>query len=193
MTSDPYEPLLELARRVLENRLLGTDHDLSVYHREAFQRIGGVFITLTKAGKLRGCIGRIESDETLYQNVIDLVQAAAFDDHRFSKVTADELPEIRIEISLLSAPKAVNGASTVEKVMKIRPAVDGVVIEAEGKRATFLPQVWESIPVREGFFGELCRKAGLDPDYWQHHEMNISAYQAEKYQEKPLKRSIRRR
>jgi len=176
--------LTTLARQVLENRLHRDGHELQQYDTEAFSRKGGVFVTLTKQGELRGCIGRIESDDTLFRNVTELAPAAAFDDHRFSPLSAAELAEIEIEISLLSPPRRLEGASTVEKVRQIRPRKDGVVLSAKGKRATFLPQVWESLPVREDFISDLCRKAGLPRNYWKENDMEVAVYQVEKIKER---------
>lgn len=176
--------LLELARKTLENELLGRANDLEIYNIEPLRQPNGVFVTLLKKGNLRGCIGRIESELSLYQNVIELTQASAFNDHRFSPLKASELDDIVIEISVLSIPESVEGDSTVEKVMKIRPKKDGVVLSAAGRRATFLPQVWESIPIREDFISDLCRKAGLSRDYWKYNPVALSTYQVEHFQEK---------
>ncbi|MFH2129314.1 MAG: AmmeMemoRadiSam system protein A [bacterium] len=175
--------LLLLARKVLEQELLGINGNLEQYNIEPFQQKNGVFVTLLKNGNLRGCIGRIEADLPLYKNIIDLSKAAAFNDHRFEKLTAGELEEIMIEISILSVPKAVEGISSFEKIMKIKPKKDGVVLSADGRKATFLPQVWESIPVREDFVSDLCRKAGLSRDYWKRNPINLSTYQVEFFKE----------
>jgi AmmeMemoRadiSam system protein A len=175
--------LLSLARMVLENELYDSHHNLESCNIDAFQQENGVFVTLLKKGNLRGCIGRIESDLPLYQNVVELSKAAAFNDHRFDRLTAKELEEITIEISILSIPKRVEGISSFEKIMKIRPKKDGVVLAAEGKRATFLPQVWDSLAVREDFISDLCRKAGLNKDYWIENQIEISTYQVEFFKE----------
>lgn len=175
--------LLALARKVLENELLNSRNDLEIYETEPFQQQNGVFVTLLIKGNLRGCIGRIESHLPLYQNVIDLSKAAAFEDHRFNRLTSKELNEIVIEISLLTVPKEVGGISSFDKMMKIRPKKDGVVLSAKGKHATFLPQVWDSIPIREDFISNLCQKAGLSKDYWKNNLINLSTYQVEHFQE----------
>ncbi len=175
--------LLALARKVLENEFFKGRNDLDIYDIELFQQQNGVFVTLLKKGNLRGCIGRIESELSLYQNVIDLSKAAAFDDHRFDKLSSKELKDIVIEISLLTIPKEVEGISSFDKIMKIRPKKDGVVLTANGKRATFLPQVWDSIPIREDFISDLCRKAGLSKHFWKENLINLSTYQVEYFKE----------
>jgi len=175
--------LLSLARKVTENELLSAGHDLSVYQVEPFQKRNGVFVTLLKNGQLRGCIGRIETGETLYRNVIELARSAAFEDHRFDQLTDRELDMLQIEISILTEPREVAGASSVEKVMKVRPGKDGVVLSANGRRATFLPQVWDTLPIREDFISDLCRKAGLPRDYWKKNPITLSTYQVEHFKE----------
>ncbi|MCP4756926.1 MAG: AmmeMemoRadiSam system protein A [Proteobacteria bacterium] len=177
------EKLLSLARGALENELYGSGHDLKVYDSPEFKVKRGVFVTLTKNNDLRGCIGRIEPNTSIYRNVSDLSLAAAFEDHRFSKLKAADLDKIQIEISILSQPEEVEGATSYEKVSKIRPKKDGVVLCADGRNATFLPQVWDSLPIREDFIGDLCRKAGLSRDYWEKNEVKISVYQVDHFEE----------
>ena len=175
--------LLALARVVLENKLLHRRHDLKAYRCAAFESKRGLFVTLTLRGKLRGCIGQIEPDDTIYNHTIQLAQSAAFKDHRFAPLTAKELQRVSIEISLLTKPQELIGSDIREKIDKIRPHIDGVILESEHRRSTFLPQVWESIATQEEFVGALCCKAGLSQDYWQNQEVELSVYQVEHFQE----------
>jgi AmmeMemoRadiSam system protein A len=177
------ERILQLSRRVLENELYHSNHDLSQFALPEFQKKGGLFVSIHIKENLRGCIGRLEARNSLYQNVIDLSKAAAFEDHRFKNLTSEELAQIKIEISVLSEPVFLEGVTSVEKVMKIRPGIDGVIIASGHNNATFLPQVWESVPIREDFVSELCRKAGLVPDYWMNYDLDISVYQVEHFEE----------
>ncbi len=183
MEQEIKKKILELSRSVLENELYHSKHDLSKFDIPELEEERGLFVTLHIKSKLRGCIGRLEAHNSIYQNIIDLSKAAAFEDHRFKNLTAKELDKIKIEISLLSRPKPVEGASTVEKVMKIKPKKDGVIISTGHCNATFLPQVWESLPIREDFMGDLCRKAGLSHDYWEQNDLEISTYQVEHFEE----------
>lgn len=175
--------MLKLSRQVLENELYHSNHDLSLLESPELSEKAGIFVSLHIKEKLRGCIGRLEAHNSIYRNVIDLSKAAAFEDHRFKNLTAKELEKVKIEISILSKPAKVEGQTTVEKVMKIRPKKDGVIISNGHNNATFLPQVWESVPIREDFISDLCRKAGLTPDYWKYHELDISVYQVEHFEE----------
>ena len=175
--------LLKLARHVLENKLLSKEHDIKKYEIPEFGENRGLFVTLMKNGNLRGCIGRIDPTNTIYQHVIQLSKSAAFEDHRFQPVQVKELSQIIIEISLLSVPQVIEGKDNAEKVSQIRPYVDGVILQSGSHRSTFLPQVWDSLSDRDKFMGELCRKAGLAYDYWQQETIELSCYQVEHFQE----------
>ena len=177
------DKLLSLARAVLENKLLDSGNDLSIYQESDFEVPRGLFVTLEKSGALRGCIGRIEPGGTIYDNVIELAESAAFHDGRFKPLTAKELSQTTIEISLLTLPEEVEGVTSWEKIIQLRPNIDGVIIRANNRNATFLPQVWESLTSHERFISELCRKAGLSKEYWKANEMEILRYQAEHFQE----------
>ena len=165
--------LLNLARDVLENKLLSKEHDFRKYKIPEFEENRGLFVTLMKKENLRGCIGRIEPANTIYKHVIQLAKSAAFED----------LSRIIIEISLLSVPQIIEGKDNNEKISKIRPFVDGVILKSGPHRSTFLPQVWDSLTDRDKFIGELCRKAGLPYDYWQQEPIEFSCYQVEHFQE----------
>lgn len=175
--------LLSLARKTLENEFNHSKHQLDKNNIPELQDVRGLFVTLMLKGNLRGCIGRIEAHHSLYQNTIDLSKSAAFEDHRFEPLTAKELSKVIIEISILSEPREIEGLTSYEKILKIKPKKDGVILSAEGKNATFLPQVWDSIPIREDFISDLCRKANLPRNYWQSNDMKISVYQVEHFHE----------
>ena len=90
--------------------------------------------------------------------------AAAFRDPRFSALTGEEWPRCRAEVSLLSAPKRLCFGDEEELLAQISAGEDGLILEAEGRRGTFLPQVWQSLPEKTAFLKELLRKAGLPAD-----------------------------
>jgi hypothetical protein len=153
--------LLAIARAAIESRLFGTASSVDApWLRQA----GATFITLTKEGALRGCIGSLQPSRPLGADVAENAIAAAFRDPRFPPVTAQEWPGVRVEVSLLSAPKPLRFADEADLLAQLRPREDGVILEADGRRATYLPQVWESIPDKRGFMRELARKAGLADD-----------------------------
>ena len=127
---------------------------------EALQQAGSSFVTLTYNGKLRGCIGHTEAQYPLAEDVAQNA-AAASRDLRFSPVTAKELFEIRLEVTILNTFNQLNFANYSELTGKLRPGKDGVMIVAGVKRALLLPQVWHRIPDTNQFLGILAKKAGI--------------------------------
>lgn len=175
--------MLSLARKVLENELQDARHDLEEFNTEELQEKRGLFVTLHLEGNLRGCIGRLEAQTSVFTNIVELSKAAAFEDHRFKNLSREELPEIKIEISLLTIPKSVEGVSSYDKMLKIKPKKDGVILSKGYQNATFLPQVWEQLPLREDFIDALCKKAGFPENYWQENDLNFSVYRVEHFEE----------
>jgi AmmeMemoRadiSam system protein B/AmmeMemoRadiSam system protein A len=125
------------------------------------EQAGATFVTLLRAGALRGCIGSLEAVRPIGADVADNALGAAFRDPRFPALTRDEWPLCSVEVSLLSAPKPIQFADEDHLLALIRAGEDGLILEAAGRRATFLPQVWESIADSRQFLDELMRKAGI--------------------------------
>jgi MEMO1 family protein len=124
------------------------------------------FITLKKDGALRGCIGSITARRPLISDVVENAYAAAFKDHRFPPLQEDELRSLTLSISLLGKPQAMSFENEADFVTQIRPGTDGLIIEDQGLRAVFLPQVWEDLPTTPQFLAHLKQKAGLPPTHW---------------------------
>ena len=122
---------------------------------------GAPFVALTREGRLRGCIGSLEPARALGTDVAENALGAAFRDPRFPALARDEWPLCRVEVSLLSAPKPIRFADEGDLLEQIRAGEDGIILEHEGRRATYLPQVWESLPDKRRFLEELKRKAGI--------------------------------
>lgn len=127
---------------------------------------GASFVTLKKAGQLRGCIGSLQAQRPLAEDIVHNAYAAAFLDHRFPPLSVTELAEIEIHISILSPPEPLEFDSEDDLLDKIRPAIDGLILEDEAHKATFLPSVWESLTEPADFLRQLKQKAGLAADYW---------------------------
>lgn len=127
---------------------------------------GATFVTLTKAGQLRGCIGTIEPYRSIADDVASNARAAAFRDPRFTPLTAAELPNVRIEVSVLSAPERIPSATEQEVLAAAQPGKDGLILSWRGHHGVFLPQVWEKLPEPREFFDQLKRKAGLPTSFW---------------------------
>lgn len=124
------------------------------------------FVTLHRHGELRGCIGSLEAHRPLAEDVAGNARAAAFMDPRFPPVARDELPELELEISVLSPLAPLGVASEAELLAALRPGVDGLVLVDGARRATFLPAVWRQLPEPRQFLAHLKHKAGLPADHW---------------------------
>src|SRR2546425_8335197 len=122
---------------------------------------GATFVTLLRAGALRGCIGSLEAARPIGADVADNALGAAFRDPRFPALTRDEWAVCSVEGSLLSAAKPMQFADEDHRRALVLAADDGLILEADGRRATFLPQVWESIADTRQFLDDLMRKAGI--------------------------------
>jgi AmmeMemoRadiSam system protein A len=143
---------------------------------------GAVFVTLTRHGLLRGCIGSLEAHRPLWQDVEANARAAAFDDPRFAPMTSAEWPATRVEVSILSPARPMDFSDEADALAQLRPGIDGVILEHGWHRATFLPQVWEQLPDPREFMAHLKSKAGLAPNFWA-DGIRLSRYSVEKFKE----------
>jgi AmmeMemoRadiSam system protein A len=148
----------------------------------ALQRPGATFVTLVCSDELRGCIGSLKATRSLGQDVRENALAAAFRDPRFPPLTAAEFPALSIEVSLLSEPERVALFTEAELCSRLVPGIDGVALELGDHRATFLPQVWETLPEPREFLAALKAKARLPADFWSPH-LNVSLYRVTKWKE----------
>lgn len=139
---------------------------------------GASFVTLNKSGQLRGCIGSLEAHQPLVIDVAHNAFAAAFRDPRFQSLQESELELLEFHLSILSAPEPMPVESEADLLSRVRPHIDGLILEEGYRRGTFLPAVWESLPDPEDFVMHLKRKAGLPADYWS-DTIRISRYTAE--------------
>jgi len=185
LTSQEKETLLKLARQTLELGLRGEKlPSLSdAAQTPLLQAKGTCFVTLTRYGQLRGCIGALEPYQPLAEDVREHALAAALDDYRFPNLRHEELGEIKIEISRLTVPVPLEYADAKDLLAKLRPGVDGVVLKDGRRRATFLPQVWEKVPEKEDFLGQLCYKMGDSRDLWRRKKLDVLIYQVEEFHE----------
>lgn len=157
------QTLLAHARRALERHLGLTDEPLA--DDERLGQRAATFVTLKRHDELRGCIGSLRPQRALGEDVALNAVAAATRDTRFLPVSADELNDIRIEVSLLSEPQFLEFADETDLLRQLRPGVDGLILSGNCRSATFLPQVWEQLPEPREFVAALKRKAGLAPDH----------------------------
>jgi hypothetical protein len=143
---------------------------------------GATFVTLTQGGQLRGCMGTLEAQRPLAEDLEHNALASAFGDPRFPALSEGELARTRVEVSILSKPEPMRFRGEADALAQLRPGVDGVILEAGWHRATFLPQVWEQLPDPVQFMTHLKRKAGLPADYWS-EDVRLSRYTVEKYKD----------
>lgn len=185
MHTDLGHTLLVLARNAIAEKL-GVAHPPAPEQsaHPALTQRGAVFVTLTRNGELRGCIGSLEAWRPLYEDISANAIAAAFRDPRFPPLSAAELAGIRVEVSLLTPAQPMSFNSETDAIAQLRPLIDGVILEYGKHRGTFLPQVWESLPEAQQFMAQLKRKAGLPPNFWS-NELKLSRYQVEKWKEPP--------
>ncbi|MDN5571717.1 MAG: AmmeMemoRadiSam system protein A [Propionibacteriaceae bacterium] len=177
--------LLALARASIAERLgPATDadatSDTAVAGDPALNAIlrapGASFVTLTLAGRLRGCIGALEARRPLADDVAANARSAAFGDPRFAPLRREEFDALRIEVSVLSTPEPLAVRSQTDALAQLRPGVDGAILTAGHRRGTFLPQVWESLPEPADFLAQLRRKAGLAPTAAWRPDWRLSRY-----------------
>jgi AmmeMemoRadiSam system protein A len=138
----------------------------------------GAFVTLKTSGRLRGCIGHIEGSQPLRQTIEAMANAAAFQDPRFHPLTADEVPSLSIEISILTPLVQITEPEEIEV------GKHGLVIESGYNRGLLLPQVAVEYNWNKTVFLEhTCQKAGLPADAWQEPETRIYLFSAEVFGE----------
>ncbi len=170
--------LVALARTAIEAAVVGRGATALPYDRRTAARLdaaGAVFVTLTRYGRLRGCIGSLEATRPLREDLSANAVAAALQDPRFAPLAPDELLDLKIEVSLLSTPQPIAVQRETDALTQLRPGIDGVVLEYGGRRATYLPQVWEQLATPRDFLAHLKRKAGLPADFWD-RSLRISRY-----------------
>ena len=147
---------------------------------------GACFVTLSKHGRLRGCIGSLMAHRSMKDDVIHNAQAAALHDTRFASVMADEAPSLAIEVSVLTAPVSLSFANEAHALWQLQPLVDGVIflVEADGQtyRSTFLPQVWAQMSDVQQFMAQLKTKAGLAADFWS-NAVQLQTYRVQEFHE----------
>jgi len=174
--------LLAFARETIERILTTQTAPLPRgFDARAYLKRGG-FVTLKKKGELRGCIGHMAEDTPLAYVVGTMAIQAAFKDRRFTPVRIEEMPDIEVEISVLTPAKPVAG---VEEIVLGR---DGVILSKGGRSAVFLPQVaTEQGWSREQMLDQLSRKAGLPEGSWK-EGAKFSTFQAEVFHESEFKK-----
>jgi AmmeMemoRadiSam system protein A len=177
--------LVKLARQTIEEKLdrRSIKVDPEFMTDSVFKEKRGTFVTLTINKQLRGCIGNLDSTDSIVDGIERNAINAAFRDPRFPPLKADELDRVDIEVSILTEPQPLEYRDSKDLLSKLRVNVDGVILRKGSASATFLPQVWEQLPQPEKFLSHLCTKAGLPGDTWRKGNLDILTYQVQYFEE----------
>ena len=146
---------------------------------EVLRQPAATFVTLKINSSLRGCIGTTQAIQPLVISVADSAYKAAFQDPRFKPLTEAEFRRVDLSISVLTPPVEIQFSSESDLVRQLLPGIDGLIIESGPRRATFLPEVWDSIPAAGDFLQHLKLKAGMDTTEtpkkaWRYHSQHLS-------------------
>lgn len=147
-------------------------------HRKALCDHASVFVTLLRAGELRGCIGSLHENTPLYKTIQEMTVAAASRDTRFESIPEEEVPDIAIEVSVLGGRKPIRGPSEIEI------GTHGLCITKGLVRGLLLPQVatehgWDAA----AFLERVCAKAGLPTGAWQDDDASVEVFTAQVFDE----------
>ncbi|MEW6708548.1 MAG: AmmeMemoRadiSam system protein A [Candidatus Riflebacteria bacterium] len=185
LTVEQGRLLLRLARETITEKLTGAGKGKADAGNmdQALLARGGTFVTLKIGDQLRGCIGNLEPVSSIYEGIRRNALNAAFHDYRFSALTEAELAKVHIEISILTRPLPLTYDDGADLVARLRPGVDGVILQLGRNSATFLPQVWEQLPRAEEFLAHLCQKASLSPRAWMDSHPDVATYQVQSFEE----------
>ncbi|HXG90079.1 MAG TPA: AmmeMemoRadiSam system protein A [Vicinamibacterales bacterium] len=167
--------LLALARQALEARV--REQQAPEVPEQLNVPASGLFVTITHAGQLRGCLGTLSADQGLAEATTRLAGDVSRDDSRFRPVTPGELDDITIDLSVLTPTERVDDPATIEV------GRHGLIVQQGGRRGLLLPQVatehgWD----RETFLAQTCMKAGLPPDAWR-RGATVYRFEAEVFSE----------
>ena len=172
--------LIAIARRSIGSRFGLAGEEPPVH--AALAAPGATFVTLFSRAELRGCIGSLRASRPLRDDVRENAINAAFHDPRFPPLVSVEFESISVEVSLLSPSTSLRFATEDDLLARLQAGVDGVTLEYGAHRATFLPQVWETLPDPRLFLAELKRKAGLANDFWS-PRLSVGLYRVTKWKE----------
>jgi AmmeMemoRadiSam system protein A len=182
LSDEARRTLIGIARASIRH---GLEHgkalipDMEDYDDE-LQVVRACFVTLNRFGMLRGCIGHLEAIMPLVKDVAENAYSAAFRDPRFPPLTRDEYTDLELHISVLTPPEPLAVDSESDLLARMRPGIDGLILEDGYARGTFLPSVWESLPEPSDFLRHLKRKAGLADHHWS-DTLKVYRYETESF------------
>lgn len=174
------QTLLHLARAAIARELGFVSHDLP--RADWLEEPGATFVTLTLHDQLRGCIGSLEAQRPLIDDVRQNAVAAAFQDPRFAPLTKEEFADVTIDVALLSTLEPIRSSSERDTLKQLNPGLDGVTLIYDTHHATFLPHAWENLPDPQVFLARLKKQAGLPEDFWSDN-IKLSRFTIRKWHE----------
>jgi AmmeMemoRadiSam system protein A len=184
LSAEQQKVLLALAQQSLKSGLSqagAAKIKIQDYDNE-LQKVAASFVTLHINGNLRGCVGRLEASRPLVEDISENAYGAGFEDSRFSPLQDNELSLLDIHISILTTPQKLQVKDEKDLFKKLRPGLDGLVLREGGRRSTFLPSVWDSLPDVEEFVAALKHKGGWSKNYWS-SKILVQTYQVEEFGE----------
>lgn len=179
LTEEEQALLLRIARETIEAHLAGSTLPLLGFPGARTSSHRGAFVTLHKYGELRGCIGTFLAPKPLHETIREMAIASAMEDPRFPPLASHELPDVDIEISVLSPLREIRSPD------EIVVGTHGLYITKGYQRGILLPQVateygWD----RETFLDHTCLKAGLPSRTWREEKIRIEVFTAQVFGEK---------
>jgi len=190
LTTSQGEELVSMARRALEEFVNSGKVTIPErWDREHLNEERGVFVTLKDSdGSLRGCVGFPYPIKPLGRATLEATVAAAAHDPRFPPVQRSELPNLTVEVSVLTKPEVIKVAKPTEYVASVRIGDDGLIVSAGDRSGLLLPQVATEFGFGpEDFLSETCLKAGLLPDAWLSGKVVVQKFQTEIFSEEALR------
>ena len=174
LKEEEKKALRHIAKTVIESKVKGRPIPDFKIESSILKENRGAFVTLQRRGQLRGCIGYIEGHGPLHKTIEKMAEAAAFNDPRFAPVQEKELPELDIEISVLTPLKRITDAN------EIQVGKHGIYVKKGWFSGLLLPQVateygWD----RQTFLEHTCQKAGLPSDAWKEKDTEIYVFSAD--------------
>jgi len=170
LTWSEQDQLLGIAREQLVASAAGEEL-IEIYPPELSERTlrdGAAFVSLTLDSVLRGCmIDQFQPHEPLVVNILRNVELALHGDERFPAITAEEIDRVRVTISIVYEITTLTFSDSSALLGKLKPNVDGVILEIDGEIAAYLPSVWQIFPAPAEFLTQLCINAGWDADRWR--------------------------
>lgn len=183
VTKDTKQELLRIARLSIEAKLDNRNYvpDYTQLTDDCFEK-RGLYIVLVQDGYLKSMAGITESNKELYQSAQEFAINAAFHSHSYKKVVKSDLPNLVIEISLLSDPKKLEYNGPEELQSRIHSKM-GIMLKEGMHKQVFLPTMWRMYPDKEDFLNRLCSDAGLQEASWRRVPLNLYYFTADTFAE----------